>query len=1413
MSAGSLNSDASVQQVLARCRRQILQHNLLLGISSIAIVATALMLGAGVLDYLLVLPANVRALVLAVFCFAVGLVAWKSLIAPLRTQVPPEQLGAAVDLSSPNLHESLSTLISLQRPGVTASEAGSEYMRSILKQQVVQQLSLVQINSVVDRHKAVRRCGIAGLLMLTVLLPLLFWPSLTSLLFQRMVSPFKNLATPGHLFFEVPDGNRTVARGSTVRVSAEPKWRNAVSGQRPEQVDLKLIAGSGESDVLPMLYDEVAGCYLADLERIAADVQYQVTGGGVVSETYSLTVVDAPEVRGAVLTATPPVYSGRAIQRFDGMLGEMEVFERSQLEVFLEFNKPVTRASLVWSDRDARPVTEAEMLEIEFDDLSGEEVFDLNPDAPLKPATEPLATRVAAVLAPDRRSASLRMPADAGGDFVFEVVDEHDLTNSQEPDRHLTVIFDTPPELQVSGLRDGDRFRPDDILPLNCLAVDDIGVGVLEMYYRINNDVEKIVPATNFDAGALEVSHAFRLPLETLSLKSDDVLSVRVRAADERPDPGPQETWWKPVRIQIDINAAAAGQKALDEETQQMVEALKQLEKLLQQDTDQARELQSKARRDWDDAAREQTQRLSEKEQQQGQILEKLAAEVATHPLMQSSSEELKNLSGRLRKELADAVQQAADKDRLQAASQLGQAGQDLEKIRQALNTEIQNIEQMAQLEQQLAGLNRLALDAEQLAKDAQQLEENRRQPDNKPAEMDQAQWQQQLDDQQQNLMLEEQQLSSEINQMLEQTPELLQAAQEGQRQQLKSLAEVAKQLAQQQKAVAEAVQAEAERTARDATGLVQQLQTAKRDAASLNTETAKLEDIPAASMQALQEAATQLEQGDLAAAEERVQQSAEEVRTIQEQLKQTPDATPDSAAATAQASKLQQQLQAIGQQLDALQQARQPHQATSQSPAAASDSESQTAPEQNPVQDPVPNPAQPPNQPPARQNDVVQDVQQQLQQLAQTAQEIAAGVQSDSESNQPAREGAEQAATQSAQASQQAQSGQFSQAAQQLRNASTAAQQTAQQLQTAEQQERRSQTQRLQQDLQRMADTLQALQQDDAARLSAQQSAQQRIADQAADLPRQLQDVVERLNLEPLQMAPQAQQSQLARQAAQQAQQTSQQAAADLQQQNLNRAGRQGQSTRDQLERLAELAQQAGQPSDAAPSPVPTDVGESVADAMQNLAQAAQSMQQSSQMDTSSQQPQDSGQSAEQSAQNGNQPPGSQSPGSNDAVAANPGSESGDGQQASAEPGNGKPGSGQPSGAEPSAANGQPSSEGQGGGEPGTAAGSQQLSSAAQALAQAAKQALPSQFHPGQLSENGDSSGQGRDAMGNASLWNGLLPGASAGPAGTRNWGRLNEELDTETADSAGTTRDSEYEALIRMYFKEVAKAAAAGK
>ncbi len=1392
MSSAVLSRSPEVIELLDSCRRRVACHAFLRGLATLLIAVIAYLLAAALLDYLIGLPSTIRAILLVSFFLVCGWIGWKFMVAPLMTSVSETELGAAIDLSFPDLHEGLATLISIERPEATVGEAGSAVMRERLRDQVAACLGQIEFREVVNTGKTKKRCGTAAGLIVAAMLPVLLWPSGSQLLLQRMITPFANLATASNLHFDVADGNRTVARGTNVRIAAVALWRTDSVGDRPEQVELQLTADTGHTESLPMNFDEISGSYIAEISRIANAVQYRVVGGGARTELFTVNVVDAPEIQLAVMTVTPPVYTGRAVERFDGMMGEMSVFERSRMEILLEFNKPVSSATLLWLLRDQRPPNEMELMDREFDNVTGEEIFEEDPMAELVAAMEPLATQVSGVLTANGLAAVFEMTADVGGDFVLEVVDEYGLINSSEPDRRIQVVYDRPPELKVAGIRDGDRFRPDDIIPVNVFVVDDIGIGDLELHYRRNEDVTKIIPATDFDHGALEVTHGFRLKLTDLESVSGDAVTLRVRVADERPDPWPQEVWSQEFTIRMDDNAKAAGARALEQETKELIDALKAMEHQLEKDAKKATELGEKAREAWDDAVREQTQRLSEKEQQQGRILEQLAEEVATHPMMRESAVKLQQLGEQIRDEVPEMLDAAASQNRSDAPQQLQESANKLEDIRRELQAEIAKIEETARLEQDLAELNRLAIDAEQLARDAELLDQDRNDPTRRPEEMSEQQWQQQLEQRQQQLNAERQQLSAELSQLLREQPELLESAQRAQRDQLTELAELARELAEQQQRVATGVDEEARQVAMETRQLAKDLDQVRKEANSLNEKIEKLNlPVAAADVDKLEAAVKDLQRGNLAAPQQNADEVAAELdttgrelaiaakddATVNENDPPESDPAPESpqqrAAAAEQSAQLADRLEQISEQL---QQLREKRNLAALSYGTQDDGE---PPQQrDAATDPVELPQG------ERQDGPVRDLLNRLDELAAAAEQASDGLQADPETNDRARQTAEQTAERAQRGHEEASAGRFSKSAEQLRRASETANQTSEQLTDAVHEDQRQQTQGMSEELRRMADIVDRLQLDDASQAAAQQQSQQGIAQQAAELPQQLGDLAERLNLPELAMQQEGQQAQEAQQAAITAQQESQQASSQLQQGELKNAVESGRETEAQLNRLAQLAEQAGQQPNDQPSPVPTEVGESVAEALQDLQQAAQAMQQSSEQASSQQQ---SDQSSEQASQ-GQQ--GQPAPGDQAAAAEGPpsGQQSQSGQQGQ---------------------NGQPSPGSQG--QPGQPSGAQQLSDAAQQLAQAAQQALPEQFNPGQMSDGSQPSTAGRDAMGNVAMWDGLLPDAANGVAGSRNWGQQNEELDTETSDGVAASRDSEYQALIRMYFREVAKAIAA--
>lgn len=1460
MSSGSFTQQPQVQAVLHRCRRQIRNNVLVAGIASVGLVVISGILLAAGLDYLLALPAVVRATLLAALIATALFVTYRNLLQPLSDRTSDEQLGAAVDLSAPELQESLATLISIEGPDATSAEAGSDVMRRHLQQHVAHQISRTTTSDVVDLSATRKRCGIAGLLLCTAMIPVVIWPSISSLLLNRLVSPFDNLSTVSNLYFEVQDANRTVARNSDVQIVAVPNWRDDKTNTLPESVQVQFTSGDGSTDTLPMLYDETQAAYVAVVSAITESVDFQIVAPDVTTEIFHLNVVDRPSIRTAMMIDTPPIYTGRAVQRFDGMLGDMKVFEGSQLEIELTLNKPVVSAALVWLDRDARPVADDELEELKHDELTGEEVIllDQDPDAEQPPEVIDLAAlpvRQAAEISPDGLTARFRFSAEAGGDFEFEVVDEHELTNLVTTSRHLTVIYDQPPELTVGGTRDGQLYRPDDILPLNCLASDDIGLGELQLHYRIGDEVERIIPAENFEPGSLLAQSGFRVSLSKLDVADGDIIRLKVKAADERPEPGPQVTWSNALSVTIDSNAAAAGAESMREETEGMIAALKQLEKLLREDEKQGWELRNKIRKEFSDENRTETERLSEKEQQQGRILEQLAEQVATHPLMRESAETLQELSNELREEIPNKLSEALESERNGASKKVEDATRKIQQTRDQLAREIQTIEKTARLEQELAELNRLALQAEQLASDSNQLEADRKDDEARPDEMEPDEWQEQLQDRQEALQTQQQDLTADIEDLLQRQQELRKAAQNAQKEQLIELADEVQKLAEQQSTVAQGAQEEARETVRDSQSITNELERIRRDSEKLNEELGRLNDKPEKTdTQKIQQAIQQLKKGNLDDSRKGVADAANDANKLQQQLNNTPsteqqsgntdapdpadrqpeqdganksDAVPDASQKTEEqaaqakqrqqasekAQQIEERLQDVESRIQKLQSEKNltpsldsapPENAASQQdlpseqadtnqqpgdPAAEPQDANQAATESS--ESPKPAAQQSPPGDTVEPKSPVQDLLEQVQDAVDAADNLSEAANDDARASGNTRKAARETAARAEDGLQQAAAGRFREAAQQLSRASSSAQSAGRQMNNDAQQDQRDQAETLSQDLRRLAENIQGLQQDDASQIAAQQQTQEEVAEQAAELPERLQQLHDTLEIPALQMQDQAAKTEEATAAAEEAADTSQQANEDLQEGNLQQASQEGRDTADKLRKVANAARQAGQQGGQQASPVPNDVGQSVAEALQQLQEAADAMQQSEsgQLAAEGQPPEGTSPQDAQPGQEGQ--PGEPKDGQSDSNQQG---------QPSQQPGDqGKP---SPSNSE----DGQPAPNGP------PQPGSQPLTKAANSLAEAAKQSLPGQHRPSDPSQT-NSQASSDAGNGSGALWNGLLPNASGAGATGRNWGQLVDELDTNTSGAMGATRDTEYEALIRMYFREVARAAEQGK
>lgn len=1438
MSSGALPRIVGLQGILDRCQRLIRVYSVLRGFAETLCVLIACILLGCLLDYCVALPGIVRLGGLVATLILTGAVAWRRLFHPLVGNASAEELGAAVDLRFPQLQEAMATLISIDGANATSSEAGSALMRDRLEQHVRAQIGSIHPSEVVQGTPTAKRWGLAFLSVLAILIPWLLWPSGSTLLLQRFMMPLANLAAPSNLYFEVPDAERPVAANSDVAFVAIPRWRTKTAGVLPTNVVLEIQAADNPSEDVVMSFDETASEFTASLPDVRESLRYRVRGGGATTQWFQLNVADPPRILTAVLQETPPVYTGRPIEIFDGVVGDIHVFERSAIEITLTFNKPVRNAEMEWQSWKPVPPGESDV------------VVAAEPEPPTAPA----------VVSADGTSARFLFEANGSGQFEFRIEDSLGLTNSNETTRRLIVATDTPPRLTVTGINDALDVRPTDVVPLNCQVVDDIGVGELEVHLCKNAEAFRIEPAVGFDRGAVQVNHDFQIDLSALDVHHGDTVTLKVKAADERPGPGPQVVWQGPWTIRVADNAEAIGQKALREADQKLVESLRKLEEQLQQDAAKGNELKDQLHQNWNDEVQQDVRELSEKEQQQGRDLQKLAEQAAAHPLMQKQAEKLAELAQQIRNEVPETLAEAASAQRDPAAQKIQESVDELNRIRDELHRATDEIEKAAKLEQELAELNRLALQAQQLAKESEKLQQQ--QHDQQPEEdQSKEELQKQLDEKQRQLQQEQKQLAADLGELLQRKQELLQAAREAQLDRAAEIAKEAQRLAQQQQQLAEGVNEEARDAARDAQELANELQQARNEADQLGNEMQQqAQDVPRPEIQPLDEAIRDLRQGNLAAPQNGIEKSQEQLAKAAEELAKpaaAPAADPNAPPADENAKReedrklaeqnarrqelgkkatnISERLEQIEDKIAAMSErlgAEPQESANQQDSAQQDDNQPSKASSQPPAQKLTDTPdgpaAQKSEEMPQREKsnaEVGRNLLSELEKMVEAAHETADAVGADRKAENGAKQQSQQAAEKADEAMRHAMAGQFSRSAERMKQSANESSSAAQQLQNQEQQDRREQLQQQGEDFKRMAEVFQQLQDNNEAQVAAQQQTQRDVAEAADQLPSPLEELAERLNLPELGLQNQARPAQEAAQAAREGAESGEAASGQINEAQLQQAGQKAQEAAGQLNRAAQLAQQAAQGHRDPDAMIPNEVGESVSDALQSLKKASESIDQEAAQRAAAEQA--AREAAEQAAnqqspegqpgqagQAGKPGEGQPGEGQQGQVGDQPGQQPGEGK-----PGDppGKPGKGQPGDGKPGEGQGQQP------GKPGNADGegsegqqspsqqpssAQQMAKAAKSLQDAARGALPNQFSPGQLSSDPGRAAGDPKSEGNVSEFDGKDPGRTSKKGKSRGWGKLNDDLDADVSDAGKEVLDNEYSELIRRYRRDLARA-----
>ena len=683
-------SVAGLSELLERVRRRIRIQSALRGAAeTVSILIAGVLLSCG-LDYLLSLSGPFRLASLATTLILTAIIIARRLVIPVLQFPPADELGAAVDLEFPELQESVATLISIQQSN-DVNDASTRLMQERLRLSVEEHIQVARPSAIVKSRSTIRRCLMAVVALVIILIPILLWPTGSGLLAQRFVMPFANLAAASNLYFELANGNRIAARNTDVEFTAIPKWRNGILGKTPGSVKLELQTESGVIDELPMLMNSEQQQFTAVLRSARESIRYRVHGGGAMTEWFQLTVGDPPVLQTATLTSIAPSYTRRAPVTFEGASGDMEVLVGSQIEIRLAFNEPVHDVQIEWANWKSAA------------SVSGQD--NATAEATTREATKKVAQPVKPVeLTPDGLSAIFRFEAQGGGDFDLLAFNKVGLCVATETARRLIVLPDAPPILSVGGIEDAMRVRADEVLTVECGAADDIGIGALSMQYRLNPansaapqadlvdalTAEALLETTKVSAeplkvGSLIVSHNFTLDLKAVHAKSGESLTVTVCTQDERPVPGPQVVCQGPLTIYIDDEAPPGGESSAEAARRKLLEDLERIDQQLEQDAKDAEELKEQIEKEQNEETREKAEELSEQEKQLAEELKELAEKSEPEQMTPEQKQKLKELSEQLSEDAAKKLEEAAKEESETAAKKVDEAAKQLGKVREEL--------------------------------------------------------------------------------------------------------------------------------------------------------------------------------------------------------------------------------------------------------------------------------------------------------------------------------------------------------------------------------------------------------------------------------------------------------------------------------------------------------------------------------------------------------------------------------------------------------------------------------------------------------------------------------------------------------------------------------------------------------
>ncbi len=355
----------------------------------------------------------------------------------------------------------------------------------------------------------------------------------------RLAHYDKIFAIPKEFYFEVSPGNIDLTRGKDVEI----KFKSV--GKNLNNASLK-IKQFDESDfsiknVLPDSLNE----FNYKITSLKNSIQYYVQSEEVISEIYTINIVNRPFVKTFDVEIINPAYSklGRTIQKDNGNISALP---GSRVNIKLSSSKTLNNAKIVFGDSSISEFTTNET------------------------------------------KAELNLPVNKNVDYNFHLTDTENIESENPITYSIKLLSDNYPVLEITSPNENIKIKDQDQINVVSKISDDYGFSKLTLNYKLTVSLYE-QPWDEFKQKEITINKKFKedeiyynWDLRELNLATEDVVSYYLELFDNDIVSGPKSVKSKLYTITIPsldelFNEA---EKTQEIATQNLEETLKEADQL-----------------------------------------------------------------------------------------------------------------------------------------------------------------------------------------------------------------------------------------------------------------------------------------------------------------------------------------------------------------------------------------------------------------------------------------------------------------------------------------------------------------------------------------------------------------------------------------------------------------------------------------------------------------------------------------------------------------------------------------------------------------------------------------------------------------------------------------------------------------